>query len=282
MSEAIQSFRDLKTIPKRRAQVNGRLGRNYKDIIDFIHRHQPVQLFPITRFLRAKRRHLPKDEARFFSSTAKFAPRYLEKEGTERAISKTLLTEMRKMAERIGPEFRVASTGCGSGTQELFAATSFPKTRIDATDFAPGTLREAQRIKKECGDAQVNFSVGTLENPGLPQHSYDLVVTFNAIHWAGKSGLKQALEQQKKLLKERTTSRFVVGWIPHHNKKGSGLKRDQQPTPEQLKAHQIPREHMIRIANEVGLELESVKSYEYSFQGIPGQMPILIFKLKMN
>lgn len=272
-----RNLADLSTIKRRRKQVAGKLPRDYPSILDFVARHQPMRFFPWTRYLRNRKKYNKGkiSDEQYFKRGARFAPRYTEEPETLEHTVRIFVGVLQDLSQR-NPDLMVASTGCGTGVHELYVATKIPRVNIDAVDYAKETIEEAQRMKKECGDNQVKFGVGTFEKTRLKSDSYNLGVSFNAIQWVGKPGLKKALLEQKRILKKDGKSFFLVSWIQNHNRQLDTL------SPTELVAHQIPESEMVKTAQEAGFEL--VKKFSpplmYWHAGKEMEMPLLLFRLR--
>jgi len=79
-------------------------------------------------------------------------------------------------AARIGEATRAADIGCGTGTiARLMAQRITPGGSVDAIDIAEEQVELARSAPASLGAAQIQYSVGSAYEPGLPERTYDVV-----------------------------------------------------------------------------------------------------------
>ena len=84
---------------------------------------------------------------------------------------------------RSGSGVRVADVGCGTGWSSIALALAYPDVTVDGFDADDASIADARRNAAEAGVAdRVRFEVRDAAEPGLPTHSYDLVMAFECIH----------------------------------------------------------------------------------------------------
>lgn len=108
---------------------------------------------------------------------------------------------------------KVASIGCGLGTQELFLARDNPRVKVvRAIDPTPEHIIDAEMQKKRrefsmVGD-KVVFSKGGFKEPMLPKGAFDCVMSIDALHWAEDRYL--ALKNLKDLINPTSKNKLLL------------------------------------------------------------------------
>ena len=77
---------------------------------------------------------------------------------------------------------KVADVGCGCGLAVLVAAAAFPNSTFHGYDISEIALKEARQLVKEKSLTNVDFINPGLDESGMPEATYDIVMTHDAIH----------------------------------------------------------------------------------------------------
>jgi 2-polyprenyl-3-methyl-5-hydroxy-6-metoxy-1,4-benzoquinol methylase len=85
-------------------------------------------------------------------------------------------------SEKLKSGCNVADVGCGCGVAVLTAAAAFPNSTFHGYDISEIALAEARDLAKKQNLQNVEFINPGLDESGMPDANYDLVMTHDAIH----------------------------------------------------------------------------------------------------
>lgn len=94
----------------------------------------------------------------------------------EAAYAQTL----ERIRAHLSPDARVLELGCGTGTTALHLAAS--AREILGTDYSTEMIAIATEKARVAGVNHVRFLACTLDDPGLPRESFDVVMAMNFLH----------------------------------------------------------------------------------------------------
>ena len=88
------------------------------------------------------------------------------------------------IAEKLDSGCMVADVGCGCGEAIITTALAFPKSTFHGYDISEVALAHARSMAKERGleESQVAFINPGIDESGMKESTYDLVMTHDAIH----------------------------------------------------------------------------------------------------
>lgn len=109
-----------------------------------------------------------------------------------------LLTELDKRFPGLKPR-RILDLGCGIGVHSQAIARAFPDAEYIAIDVAAGLLRFAHLIAAERG-IPIHFQQADAANTGLPEQSFDLVISNIFFHETNAQHLPAILGECRRLL----------------------------------------------------------------------------------
>lgn len=107
----------------------------------------------------------------------RIAPSYAKKPVPDEAAYRATLDRVRSY---LSPTSRVLEVGCGTGTTALHLAPHLGQ--ILATDSSPPMIAIAADKARATNAHNVEFRVGTLDDPALSLGGYDVVAAFNLLH----------------------------------------------------------------------------------------------------
>lgn len=88
------------------------------------------------------------------------------------------------IAEKLESGCKVADVGCGCGVAVITAAAAFPNSTFHGFDISEVALAHARQMAKEQGlkESQVEFKNPGVDESGMGDGGYDIVMTHDAIH----------------------------------------------------------------------------------------------------
>ena len=139
------------------------------------------------------------------------ADRYSRQAITDEASYKKKLALTQKY---LTPESRVAEFGCGTGSTAVIHAPLVKS--YHAIDVSERMIEIAREKAGEAGLSNFTFTVGTLEEAGLPPNSCDAVLALNILHLVPDltgtlAAASQALEPGGHLVSSTICSRDLKG-----------------------------------------------------------------------
>lgn len=111
---------------------------------------------------------------RFWNWTAE---RYSRQDIADEASYQKKLAMTQK---HLTPDMRVVEFGCGTGTTAVVHAPRVKSYR--AIDVAENMIEIARSKATEAGLSNIEFTVGTLEEPNAPDASCDAILALNILH----------------------------------------------------------------------------------------------------
>ena len=92
---------------------------------------------------------------------------------------------------------KVADIGCGFGISTVIMAEHYPNSTFVGYDIHEESIREATRLAKEKGLANVTFEVSAAKS--FPGEDYDLITCFDCLHDMGDpAGASQYIRSRLK------------------------------------------------------------------------------------
>jgi SAM-dependent methyltransferase len=86
--------------------------------------------------------------------------------------------------EKLRNGARAADVGCGHGASTILMAKAYPKSRFTGFDYHAPSIERARAAAAEAGVGdRVDFQVASAKD--YPEHDYDLVAIFDALHDMG-------------------------------------------------------------------------------------------------
>lgn len=185
----------------------------------------PTKLMPLTgrfvRFLRGKASNNAKSSERFWKRILRIpffgaindVPEMISNYHTIREIFSKL---------NIAKNARVASIGCGIGSQELLLAEENPNMIVHGVDIAEKHVNIAKKLIEtdfKSTKGRATFYKGHFLNTSLNPKTYDLVMTIDALHWEGN--FKTALKNMRDLINPKSQSRGIL--IAYRQKGTKGM-----------------------------------------------------------
>lgn len=93
------------------------------------------------------------------------------------------LPALHGIKERLEEGAVVADVGCGRGLSTVFMARAFPKSTFHGFDYHGPSIEEATKKARDAGVTNTQFAIADAKS--FPNHSYDLVAIFDALHDMG-------------------------------------------------------------------------------------------------
>ncbi|GEM_PF-1393316 len=130
---------------------------------------------------------------------------------------------------------KVASIGCGAGSQELLLAKEYHGITVSAVDPGKGPVKSAKILRDtefRSIRQNVSFGQGSFENPNLPKKSFDFVMSIDAFH--ATPNWELALKNMKELINPNSKHKMLLITYIEPGRRGNLASMPAEETRKEL------------------------------------------------